>query len=41
MRRKIAIGVLVLAPLAGLFYVVHAMDLMGMVVHAHTPEGGH
>jgi hypothetical protein len=42
MRRKIVIGIVVVAAVAALLYVVHTMDLMGTLLSMHAPpEGGH
>lgn len=42
MRRKIVIGIVVVAAVAGVLYVFHTMDVMGMLLSMHAPpEGSH
>jgi hypothetical protein len=40
MRRRIVIGLVAVAAVAGLLYAAHAMDLMGMLLSMHTPPAG-
>ena len=39
-RRKIVIGLVVVAAVAGLLYAADAINLIGMLASMHTPPGG-